>query len=184
MRRAVALVAVLASLGPACARPYLRWTPREPLTARRGKLAILVDDVRTGDPRVLGRAYGFGGVPRDVILDEGEVATRLGQLGREAATTAGLGLASTGEAPDARIQLRLEVLRCDGRGRTARAELALAWAITGPDGTPRTDAMRVDAKGSGSGCELAVRDVLDQLLDELAAKLVSGPSHEAVFEGT
>jgi hypothetical protein len=75
----------------------------------------------------------------------------------------------------------LEALRCDGLTRRARASLSVKWAILDPDGAPRTDAMSFSASGTGPGCERALGDALDQLLDELAAKLVEGPVREAVL---
>jgi hypothetical protein len=173
-----ALALLLVSAG--CNTPYLAWTPREPLAARRGRVAIAVED-RRERPGELGVAYGFGGVPEIVRVDATEPRMRLARLAMEALYTSGLSPRDPAGIPTARLALALDELRCDGRHFRAHATIVLSWTVLAPDGTQRTAPVKLTLSGKGHGCGDAFHDVLDQVLDELAAALVEGPAHDAAI---
>jgi len=179
MKRALAFAALLA----ACSRPYLTWTPREPLSARRGHVQVVVEDRRV-DRALLGRAFVWGGAPVEIRVRGDEVQSRVERLAKEAVVTAGLGLGATAEPPTGRLLVDVDALECDGSSWHARASLSVRASVTAPDGTTRVRPIVIDGKGEGSGCQLAHSGALDVLLDELAARLFEGPMHDAVLGGT
>ena len=179
---ALALTAILGLA--ACERSYLTWTPREPLSARRGRVSVAVEDHRAGDKRALGRAFGWGGVPRDILVDGDHVRARIERLAKEATVTAGLGLPAPAEEPTSRLHLDIDALSCDGLDLTARATLSVRFSITTPEDEPRLPTQVIDARGKGHGCQDALGVALDVLLDELAARLVEGPAHDAALGTT
>jgi hypothetical protein len=174
--RALALVLLAAG----CNAPYLTWTPREPLAARRGQVSIAVEDHRA-QPGELGVAYGFGGVPVEVRVDDTEPRARLLRLATEALYTSGLSPRDPAGIPSARLALALDELRCEGTRYRAHATISLSWNVLAPDGTQRTAPAHLTLRGKGHGCGDAFHDVLDQVLDELAAALVEGPAHDAAI---
>jgi hypothetical protein len=183
-RAARGVVVLCVALGMSgCERPYLIWTPREPLSARRGQVAISVEDHRAARGS-LGRAFGWGGVPREIIVADDHVRDRLERLAKEATITAGLGLLQPAQPPTARLRLDVDTLDCDGTGRRAHAALAVRMTIVSPaDGNARFGPQLIDARAEGRGCQAALAGALDVLLDELAARLVEGPAHEAALGG-
>jgi hypothetical protein len=175
-------LAVVVTLGllMGCERPYLIWTPREPLSARRGSVAVSVEDHRA-DTASLGRAFGWGGVPRDIVVRPDHVRERFERLAKEATITAGLGLVQPAEVPTARLKLDVDALDCDGVGRRAKATLSVRLSIAAADSSPKLAAQVIAAQGEGSGCQTALAVALDVLLDELASRLVEGPAHDAAI---
>lgn len=175
---------LLLSLLPlgACNRPYFVWSPREPLASRHGRVALAVDDRRPGDHGIVGRGFGIGGIPEDVRVADAEPHDRLQRLLVEATLTAGIGIADVAEPPTARVSLALDALACDGATLAARADIRVTLAIAGADGTPRLAPETFALVGKGRGCRLAYYEAFDRLLDELAARLVEGPVHDAVLD--
>jgi hypothetical protein len=163
-----------------CEPPYLTWTPREPLAARRGHIAISVEDQRPGDPAKLGRAFGWGGEPRDILVDRDHVRARIERLTKEATVTAGLGLWTPGEAPSARLRVEVDALSCDGTGLDAYATLLVYYSIYDADGSRRLGPQPVPTISRGHGCEVAFEHALDTLMDELSSAFVEGPVHDAL----
>ena len=161
-----------------CNRPYLAWSQREPLASRRGHVAVVVDDHRTGS---LGTAYGFAGVPLAVEVSPDEPRARLERLVSEALFTAGLGLADPARASTARVRLGIEALTCDGKHLYARSTVVVTFAVEDLAGAPVVGPERIELPGSGRGCQAAYSDSLDRLFDELGARLVEGPAHEAAL---
>jgi len=180
----VALLVATSVLLVGCERPYLTWTPREPLSARRGKVSIAVEDHREGDKRALGRAFGWGGVPREILVADDHVRERIERLAKEATITAGLGLPAPAEEPTSRLHIEIDALFCDGLTMNARATLSVRFSITTPEGVVRFPTQLIDARGKGHGCQAALALALDELLDELAARLVDGPAHDAALGTT
>ena len=180
MRRAL-FVLVLAGCTrvlAGCNRPYLTWTLREPLASRRGHVAVAVDDHRAGS---LGTAYGFAGVLLDVNIPPDEPRFRLERLVSEALYTAGLGLADPARASTARVRLGIEALTCDGKHLHARSTVVVAFVVEDLAGAPVVGPEHIELSGSGRGCQDAYSESLDRLFDELAARLVEGPAHEAAL---
>lgn len=185
MRRAL-VVTTLAGLALAglagCNPPYLTWAQREPLAARRGHVIVSIEDHRSGS---LGTAYGFAGVPLAVELAPDEPRARLERLVSEALYTAGLGLAapSYGPArtPTARVRLGIEAMTCDGKHLRARSTVAVAFSVEDLAGATIVGPERIELAGNGRGCQDAYRESLDRLFDELAARLVEGPAHQAAL---
>ena len=169
---------LLFALAAGCNRPYLTWTQREPLAARRGHVAVAVDDHRAGS---LGTGYGFAGVPRDVEVPRDEPRARLDRLVTEALYTAGLGLPDPTLALTARVRLGVETLACDGRKLRAKSTVAVVFSVEDPAGATQVGPERIELSGAGRGCEDAYADSLDRLFDELAARLVEGPAHQAAL---
>ena len=179
----LALCVGLAGALASCERPYLTWTPREPLSARRGRVAIAVEDHRP-DRGSLGRVFGWGGVPREIAVGSDHVRERIERLAKEATVTAGLGRGQPAEPPTARLRLDVDALGCDGLGARAHATLSVRLSIAAPDGAPRLAPTVIDTRGDGRGCQAAFEGALDLLLDELAARLVDGPAHDAALGNT
>ncbi len=170
----------LATVG--CSRPYFTWSPREPLASRRGRVAISVDDARQGDHEIVGRAFGVGGIPEDVRVGANEPSERLRRLLTEASLTAGIGLADPAETPSARVSLRLATMMCHGETSKAQAALQVIFTITDAGGSPRLAPETIALTGKSRGCKDAYYELFDHLLDEVAARLVEGPAHEAVLQ--
>jgi hypothetical protein len=183
MKRALAFAALgFTALLGGCNRPYLTWTPREPLAARRGHVQVIVED-RRADRALLGRAFGWGGARMEIRVRGDEVQARVERLTKEAVVTAGLGLGATAEPPTGRLLIDVDAIECDGTSWHARASLSVRVAVAAPDGMMRVSPIVIDGKGEGRGCQLAFAGALDVLLDELAARLVEGPVHDAVLGG-
>jgi hypothetical protein len=164
----------------ACEPPYLTWTPREPLAARRGHVAVSVEDRRPGDLAKLGRAFGWAGAPRDILVDRDHVRARIERLTKEATVTAGLGLWTPAEAPSARLRVSVDALSCDGTRLDAHATLLVHYSIHDADGSQRLAPQTVTTTSNGHGCELAFEHALDTLMDELSSAFVEGPVHDAL----
>ncbi len=180
MRR-LAVVGLVGLVGlPACERPYLTWTPREPLSARHGRVAVAVDD-RRADRALLGHAFGWGGTPREILADRDHARARVERLTKEALVTAGVGLFTPGEPPTARLAVEIDAMACEGLGRAARADVALRLTVRAADGTARLAAQAIAARGEGRGCQAAFEKALDEVLDELGARFVEGATHEALL---
>jgi hypothetical protein len=113
-----------------------------------------------------------------------EVQSRVERLTKEAVVTAGLGLGATAEPPTGRLILDVDALECNGSNWKARASLSVRVSAAAPDGASRVAPIVIDGKGEGRGCQLALAGALDVLLDELAARLVEGPLHDAVLGRT
>ena len=181
MRARYLVALALSGVASGCNRPYFSWSLREPLAARHGRVALAVEDRRTGDRAVIGRAFGFGGIPLEIRIGEDEPRERLSRLLTEATFTAGVGVAGVGDAPSARVTLSLEALACRGETMTARAEVRVRLAIADVQGVPRIEPETLVLDGKARGCRLAYYAAFDRLLDELGARLVEGPAHDAVL---